>query len=381
MNEFQKNYIALIRASLTEEIPAISHDFDYSRAFGLAQEFGLTSLLYRGARKDPAFASYPGKLAIVKQSCREIATNKSQMKIINSISQSFSAEGLDYCLLKGSEVKGLYPSPELRPMGDIDILIRKEEYEKIEKNMEKCGLAFWHETSHDYAWTSSDGTKIELHKSLFDPWDSEHWSYFDNIWDHVDAHYLKPEFSYLYQLVHFAKHTYGGSAPMKHIIDLYLYRKAHLELDMDYIERELETLQLTEFHRLILKVIDVWFYNGFSDEAADMLMDMAFYARERRNGEEKSVCGVNNVNIKSKFMIMISRLFLPRSKMALSFPILNKHPYLLPFCWIKRIVLFFTSRREYAIKGIKDVKALDFEEYTQYKKRIKMLGLEDRFTV
>ncbi len=382
MNAFQTDYISLIRASLTEELPAVSPDFDYTRAFHHAQEFGLTALLYRGARKVAAFASYPDKMAVIRQSCHEAAVHRRQMKAIDEISRGFQEEGLDYCLLKGAELKKLYPSPELRPMSDIDILIRGEEYDRIKSIMKKCGFAFYKETGHEIIWVWPDGTEVELHKCLFDPWHAKYWSYFSDIWDRVSGHYLEPELSYLFQVVHLSKHTYLGSAPMKHFLDLYIYRKAHPEMDTAFIEGELEKLQLAEFHRLVLKVIHIWFYGGQSDETADLLIDMTFYSRDKRSGEvlNSHLMEHSKKGSKSKLGILISRLMLPRKEMAVLFPVLEKHPYLLPLCWMARTVQLLTTRHERGRQRIRELSALDIGEYRQYRQRMKAFGLEDRFT-
>ena len=41
-------------------------------------------------------------------------------------------------------MKALYPAPELRVMGDADVLIRLEQYEKIVPLMEKMGFVMFY---------------------------------------------------------------------------------------------------------------------------------------------------------------------------------------------------------------------------------------------
>ena len=60
-------------------------------------------------------------------------------------------------LLKGASIKKIYPSSELRLMGDIDILIKEEQYEQIRKILCNIDLCEVNETDHELIWRSRDG--------------------------------------------------------------------------------------------------------------------------------------------------------------------------------------------------------------------------------
>jgi hypothetical protein len=81
--------------------------------------------------------------------------------------------GGDYLLLKGSDIAyRLYPSPELRPMGDIDILIHPEDRDRVVARLEESGARrrYWR-TMHfspanpDYAFDLGAIT-LEVHHAI-----------------------------------------------------------------------------------------------------------------------------------------------------------------------------------------------------------------------
>ena len=57
--------------------------------------------------------------------------SEKQLEAVNKIYAAFDKNGIDYLPLKGCNMKYLYPKPELRSMGDADILIREEQYKSI----------------------------------------------------------------------------------------------------------------------------------------------------------------------------------------------------------------------------------------------------------
>ena len=88
-----------------------------------------------------------------------------QIDAFNRLCRIFCENEIDYMPLKGCVLKELYPSDELRSMGDIDILIRTEQYGRIRSLMLAEGFQEGAESDHEYHWSSSSA-HIELHKRL-----------------------------------------------------------------------------------------------------------------------------------------------------------------------------------------------------------------------
>ena len=62
---------------------------------------------------------------------------------IHGLLDQFEADGISCVPLKGIQTKALYPSTELRTMGDLDILYHKQQSKKLRETMGKLGYE-WH---------------------------------------------------------------------------------------------------------------------------------------------------------------------------------------------------------------------------------------------
>lgn len=83
--------------------------------------------------------------------------------------------GIDTILLKGSGVAGLYPVPELRKSGDVDLLV---ENGKMAQEAGRCLQVHGfvaesgHQENHHLTYMSPEGIRLELHSALVEPFDS-----------------------------------------------------------------------------------------------------------------------------------------------------------------------------------------------------------------
>ena len=70
---------------------------------------------------------------------KHIYISNNQLFEISRIKKAFDVEKISYCFLKGSILKSKYQKAELRYMGDADVLIRSEQYEKITEILKSMG--------------------------------------------------------------------------------------------------------------------------------------------------------------------------------------------------------------------------------------------------
>lgn len=83
--------------------------------------------------------------------------------------------GIDAILLKGSGIAGLYPVPELRKSGDIDLLFADE---KVAYAAGECLETYGfvqergHQENHHLTYMNAEGIRLELHSALVEPFDS-----------------------------------------------------------------------------------------------------------------------------------------------------------------------------------------------------------------
>lgn len=79
--------------------------------------------------------------------------------------------GVPVVVLKGSGTAGLYPVPEMRKSGDVDVLIPKDRLDVATKLLEKEKFLVKRSqhANHHLAFGSKDGIDLELHTMLAEP--------------------------------------------------------------------------------------------------------------------------------------------------------------------------------------------------------------------
>lgn len=377
MKDFQRQVVDLIRAALTDYVPNQDENYDFEKIFSLADNGGFTSLIYYGALKIKKFNAYEGKKTIIRQVCYEIARSRKQMDEVSAFSAYMDSIGADYCLLKGTELKLLYPHPEMRPMNDSDILVRENNIKSVNKYLSDAGYVFIKESSQDATWAKT-GMEIEIHTRLF------YYSYklakdLQDVWNHLDGHYLDAEFSFLYQLVHLAKHSALGTMPLRHIVDMFVYTKAYPEINMQEIEKQLKDMYLADFFHNVMELVDCWFNGAQPTELTDLMTDMALMTRGER--DERDMYGFEiKKRDKSKLSFMFTRVFMNYGFMCDRFPILIKYPVLLPLCWIIRVFRFFTDKKELRSAKNKIHSCFDNQKLESFENEMKTIGLKDWYT-
>ena len=389
MNDFQRGFLSLIRAALTDDFPELGEGFDYGAAYTVAEQQQMIPLIYYGAMKDPAFSHHPKAQAFFGRSCVYIGHSADQADTVQRIFEAFEAAGLSYMPLKGTLLKPFYPSPEMRVMADADILIRMEEYDRVREVMEELGCSFAGESDHEYNWSTSTGLHIELHKSLIPSYNEDYYAYYGNGWrlavpvkEGSFRYGMRPEDLLIYLFTHFAKHYRDQGAGMKYVIDFYIFRQMYPKLDTAYLSRELENLQLYEFYVNIFHMLEVWFDGVEPTELTDYLTDKIFSDGVFGRGE----LGVISEGLKlSKSTRSVKakkkrQLFFPTYRvMKGRYPILEKWAILLPIFWLVRLVdLAINHRERYRIR-MEQMEKMSDESISQYQRDLNYVGLDYNF--
>jgi len=94
-----------------------------------------------------------------------VLMNENLMQEQTNLLKYFKEEGIDSVILKGTSVSCYYPSPEFRPLGDIDILIKKEDFEATTNLLYKNGYVY--DGGHDFhVVMRKTGVSVELHNEV-----------------------------------------------------------------------------------------------------------------------------------------------------------------------------------------------------------------------
>lgn len=386
MNSLQRGVIALVHSALTGEKAYLPEDFDFSGGLNLAKKHKIEVMFYLGALNCGFTEDEPLMKELFTITCRNIALNEQQMYSVKEIFAQFDKQKIEYLPLKGTLLKGIYPKPEMRSMGDADILIKTEQYDAIRQIMLGLGYSEVTESDHELIWNKQT-VHIELHKRLIPSYNKDYYSYFGDGWrlakpESGTRYAMSDEDQMIYLFTHMAKHYRDAGIGIKHLADLWVYRKSKPELDEDYIKKALTALQLYDFYVNIINTLAVWFDGRKPDEKTDFITNVIFDSGVYGTGEARILSDAVKISKTTKSVKVkkfFSLLFPSCKNMSLKYPVLKKAPFLLPFLWVLRIIcaVFFKGD---SIKSQKHaIDMMNEADINNYQNALNFVGLDFNF--
>ncbi len=385
MEEFKKEFISVIQAAFSEKAVDISLDFDWKKAVRIAQKHNIAPIIYYGAIACKVSKQEKYMEELYQSTLKSLMVSSRQMYEVEQIEKAFEAENISYMPLKGIILKNIYPKPEMRTMGDADILIRLEQYSRIKPIMEQLQFSFQYESDHELVW-KKPALFLELHKSVMTTYNKDFYRYFGTGWEiaksipNISRYEMSAEDFYIFAFVHFTKHYRISGIGIKHLIDLWVYINAHSQLDWAYIEKELQKMHLSEFHVNVKKTIEVWFNGDAETDVTNLITNVIFNSGQYGSTEmaiiNRSLQNGKDSVLRIKAERFFRSLFLSYSAMKEKYSILNKVPILLPFMWLIRCFEILL-RDKVGIKHYFDrINQIDTAQITENKKALHAVGLD-----
>ena len=282
MNLFQKEFTGLLQAAFSKPNNAVlSPDFDWDKAVKVASIHNIAAILYYGALNCGIPQNTDHMQKLFDLTCKSIMISEQQQYEINRIVTEFEKENIEYMPLKGMVLRSIYPKPEMRTMGDADILIKLETYNRTSNIMKNLGFEFKNETDHEFIW-KNPFLYLELHKSVMTSYNKDFYKDFGTGWKIAQKngdgvkYEMSPEDFYIYIFVHFTKHYRISGIGIKHLLDLWVISEAYPKLNKEYISNELKKMHLHEFYLNVLDTINVWFSNGEENEKTELITNVIY---------------------------------------------------------------------------------------------------------
>jgi len=357
MTTLQQGIITLIRSSLTQQALALPQGFDMEDALETIRKHQIPTMAYDGAVRCGIDKSLPGMQALFQSYLKCMMHSERQLQQVARLTAAFDENAIDYLPLKGCILKAMYPKPELRQMGDADILIRVAQYDRIRPLL--TGLGFTEEqdlTSLHFTWRAPSLT-VELHKQMVDDEISDFARVWKDGWDLARPvsgcrYEFSPEDTFLFLFTHFTKHYRISGIGCRHVVDLWVYLQHTPGLNEVYIDEQLERLHLREFWHNIRDLLRVWFEDQPENEKTGFITDVIFRSGvygtlqnrlvSEATQESKSLGSVSKSRLRR-----ISQLLFPAPELLKDrYPVLQKAPVLVPFCWAVRGINVLLFRRD-----------------------------------
>lgn len=137
--------------------------------------------------------------------------------------QSRLALGVPYIILKGTAAAQYYPHPEHRTMGDIDIITKREDFDKAYRYLLDIGYQITKITERETVFVKN-GIAIELHRYFASLNDPKQCKYLDDlIIDNINSSHMLPDLvNGLVILEHIGQHLEHGLG-LRQIIDWMMF--------------------------------------------------------------------------------------------------------------------------------------------------------------
>lgn len=389
MDAMKQGVITLLKSAVTAQPLPLPEGFDIEQAMPLVRRHHMATLVYDGAVRCGISRETPAMRKMFQSYCRAMQISEGQMAEFHKICRAFDEAQIDYMPLKGCRMKALYPKPELRLMGDADILIRMEQYEKIRPIMEESGFTEGSESDHELHWISPE-LHVELHKRLIPSYNRDFHAYFGDGWQLAKVidgvrYAMAPEDEMVYLFTHFAKHYRDGGIGCRHMVDLWVYRRANPNLDEGYMEAELEKLGLLEFYRNILRLIDFWFCDGPTDEKLEFMSEYVLAAGSWGQMENRVLSLTvrdakhSALGFSGRLVYIWYILFPGVSVLKSKYTVLKKAPWLLPVVWIIRPFYKVLFEHKSLGQKKKELGMLDRKTLDAHRRMLHYVGLDYNF--
>ena len=345
MDTSQRGVITLLKSAVTGKPGQLPQGFDLEAVYPNLKKHNMDALLYEGALVCGIAKQSPVMELLFRRYCQHLVVSEGQMRQVHRIFDAFEAKGIEYLPLKGCRMKGLYPKAELRYMGDADILIRMEQYDRIKPLMGELGFEEKAESDHELHWHHRE-LSVELHKRLIPSYNEDYCQYYGIGWEKAARREgcrwtMTAEDEWIYLFTHFAKHFRDGGIGCRYVVDLWVYLTHHPEMDEGYIRQELDKLGLGEFHGNIRQLINVWFEDDPGDDRTAVITDYIFSSGSWGRSESKAVSmAVRDSHggsyRKGKAVYLLRTAFPDARTLNDKYTVLKKAPWLLPAVWVVR---------------------------------------------
>lgn len=359
MNATVKTFIALLRSAITgtNEIIDLA-DVNYEALFSLAKFHDLAHIVY--AELNKRIDSWDGEICRKFKQQYDIAIYRCIKRdmAIKQLQAALEQKGLPFVLLKGAYVMQLYPEAWMRTSSDIDVLVKQDDYQTAAATLQAAGFEKVLETAHDCSFSSPDKYHIELHYTLIEdnrlPKASE---VLEKVWQNTNHSegrseaMLNDEMFYFYHIAHMAKHFKDGGCGVRSFADVWLLNHT-IPFDRARREEYLRDGGLSAFATQSERLAEQWFSKA--DAAAESLAFEEFVIRGGLYGSAEHNVIVRKQQASNRVAFYFRRFFPPFSRMKFGYPVLQKCPLLLPFCWVLRwLKLLKPSYRKHALNEIK----------------------------
>ncbi len=381
--------LEILSAFIHNRKPCLNSDLPEGKVFYFFYIQGILPILAYMDKKWSIIEDENIKKSLVDCYYQTIAENCNKINMFESISEKLSESKIPHMPVKGWYVRTLYPVPELRTFGDIDILINKQDRQKSHEIFTENGYSIKDNWEPTYSYDKGP-IRCEVHTELMDSdigKGEQVISYFSNALETAqkdvgERFSPQKDLHLMYLFCHLAKHLYTGGAGIRMYMDIALFLKAHSEtLDFEKIYEDSKKLHLDCFLKTVFFACSEWFeidlpfeINDINPDCIDALKKYTFGADLFGKTRDKSIISLRNDEAGSKKSVLKDTLFPDAQKIEERYKFVKGRKYLLPVAWVARGFVNLTEIPQ-KLNYIKKVSNADMDSVSEYNEFISSIGL------
>lgn len=373
MNLIQEQIIDLLNASIHNTVPKLdySKNIEWDNLINEANAHSITGLLYPALKNIKDNNISKEVIDKLKRYTFNAAIGQSNhIKRTADILSLFNENNIPVIVLKGLVVREYYPKPDLRTMCDSDVIIHKNDLEKVRKLLLEKGFVEEEDAGHHIAFLNNS-FNLEVHWTLANESFRKGQECFqEKIWDDamkikvggVDTLSLSLEDLALHLCAHMASHMAISGFGVRQLADLVLLveHKGN-EIDWSEFNDKAKKSGLTQFSTGMFKVCNYLFgmeipkelnikYSRNDEEIIKLVVNDIFtggvYGQRDLSFSFRAQVGYD-IDDDSTFSMLkryIQVILPPISKLSDRYAYAKKYKILLPAAWIHHIYVGITTK-------------------------------------
>ncbi|MBQ2944605.1 MAG: nucleotidyltransferase family protein [Ruminococcus sp.] len=316
---------------------------------------------------------------------RMIAREARQEIEAKRIFGALEEQGIPFIKMKGIVMKNYYPMPYMRAQADVDLCMSEEDRNRCKTIMKDFGYEVFSEDEIVDEYVKEKFFYYEMHSSV-----NSSTSDFKDIFcdpfsktkpsdDNVGFVFTN-EIFYLHLITHLYKHLLVEGCGIKLFLDLYIFEKAHPDMDNDFIRKILSEHNIETFYDNVLSLIASLFSDEPFSEANKDIATFIFKCGDHgsnlvRDLTRSTTNKTKALSNRNKIHYILQIYFPPARELKYRYPILEKAPVLLPFYWVKRGFSTLFLKNEALKHQRKRIQSFYSDDMQEAKNVYKLIGI------
>ncbi len=390
LNIIESSLIGILKAFATDSKPEFNTETaDLGELFSLAKMHSVIGIVAYVLDKHSYLPQGELRQKYMHEYDRTIMQMSSREFSAARVIEQLKSENIPHILFKGMKISEAYPIAELRTYGDVDIIIRKEDEERV------CKLL----TAQGYSHKVADAGIVNEFKK-----NREHYEFHTNlnVSNISDSHFFSQmwentveiqgcsfgfnhNFHLSYLITHLEKHVHGIGAGLRMYLDIALYiNKYSEEIDLSAVKSTLADCGLGEFFNTVLCVCSRWFgldipawvtplAQDVYDKMCMFTLDGGVFG-ERCEGKRIELAVRRELESGKKAVrlrIFMRRVFPPVTELCRLYPYFSGKPLLAPVAWIRHVVGFLKGGK---LSKVKEITTVSVGGAAQQKEFLRSIG-------